>query len=90
MTWDDVRKQLADWRSEPERYADAGVEPPTLAAIDSAERLVGGWTASPTPPPDSMGLDPNGGVVLEWQRLGEFHVWEDGEWTYVSQPRNQS
>jgi hypothetical protein len=84
--WDAViDERLIAWGSDPAKFADEGVEPPTREAIMRASQWARECRADGTLPPTSVVLDPNGGIVFEFNhsnRTDIVHCWEDGTLEY--------
>ena len=81
-----INNTLENWLRDPSQLSDDGVDAPTggtiRQALDVAEQLRD-WEIAP---PDSVVLDPNGGIVFE-TRAGQnsevVHIWADGTVEYM-------
>lgn len=80
-----IDRQLIEWGRDPSQFDDEGVEPPARETIQLAINLAQALSDARIPPPDSVILDPNGGIVFERREhdVSEvFHVWDDGAVEY--------
>jgi hypothetical protein len=81
-----IDRKLIDWGCHPEQMEDEGIDPPSRETISRAIRLVEAYRDQGCPAPDSVVLDPNGGIVFERreQDISEvLHLWEDGATEYL-------
>lgn len=83
--WPRLIDQLLEWYSDPSQLDDEGVDPPTEGTIRQAIVLLQALKNGQKAAPDSVVLDPNGGIVIERREKGVsevFHVWDDGTLEY--------
>ena len=86
LEWDHlIDHRLIEWGRDPASVADEGVEPPTGEIIQLAIMLAQQLRDAEFPPPSSILVDPNGGIVLIF-RLQEskvtYHIWDDATIDY--------
>lgn len=84
--WQEViDRKLIEWGCTSSALEDIGVDPPTIETVRQAIRLAETFRDEGFPGPDSVILDPNGGIVFE-RRDGETaevcHLWDDGSIEY--------
>ncbi len=80
-----IDHELTEWPSDPTKFDDDGIEPPSDQTIHLAIALAGHFKDQGLPAPDSVVPDPNGGIVFERRENGlseVFHVWDDGTVEY--------
>ena len=80
-----IDRQLIEWGRDPARLADEGVDPPTKETIQRAIRLAEAFRDEGSPSPNSVVLDPNGGIVFERREkdlVEACHLWDDGAVEY--------
>ena len=85
-SWQEViDRKLIEWGRSPSALEDTGVDPPTKETVQRAIRLAEAFRDEGFPSPESVVLDPNGGIVFE-RRDGDIaevcHLWDDGTTEY--------
>jgi len=79
--WQRVIDELIDWASNPEQFADEGIDAPSRETLRLAGKLALELRDNGLPSPDRIVPDPNGGLVFEYdtaQGASEYHIWDDG------------
>ncbi|MBW3539833.1 MAG: hypothetical protein KY476_06155 [Planctomycetes bacterium] len=72
---------LIEWGRHARELEDEGVTAPDLGTVRRATQLARALKAGGFPAPDSVVIDPNGGIVFELRNddaVEVFHVWDDG------------
>lgn len=80
-----IDHELMEWASDPTKFDDDGIEPPSEQIVRLAIALAEHFRDQGLPAPDSVVPDPNGGIVFERRENGlceVFHVWDDGTVEY--------
>ena len=81
-----IDENLIEWGSNSSHLANEGIEPPTALALKRATDWVMQCRESAIPSPQSVVLDPHGGIVFE-RREGKMievmHFWDDGTADYL-------
>jgi hypothetical protein len=77
---------LLSWLRDPKQLEDDGIEPPTGTIIRLALDYAEQYRDSRFPAPDTVTVDPNGGIVFQSRDgrvLEEMHIWDDGTAEYM-------
>jgi hypothetical protein len=81
-----IDQTLMDWLRDPGQLQDEGVVPPAGTIIRLSMDMAESFRDEGRPAPDSVVVDPNGGIVFE-RREGNvsevLHVWEDRTVEYM-------
>ena len=87
MTWQEIiDEQLPGFGQDSDRFDDEGLEQPSEEIIRLAVALSEKLKIKGYEPPRRVTVDPNGGIVFEWQNGGGisevFHARDDGKVEY--------
>lgn len=81
-----IDEKLLEWLRDPGHIEDDGIDAPTATIVRLSLDLAERFREEGFPPPDTIVLDPNGGIVFERREGGVsevLHVWDDGSAEYM-------